>query len=265
MRWTGKLIGGLIGFLVLGPVGILVGLFLGHLVDAHGSGGGQGAFTRPDTRLFFNITFAVMGHLSKADGRVTAEEIRMAEQVMAELGLDGQSRQEAMAQFSIGKGPGFDLTAALADFQSAYGRVSQLKLLFLQIQMAAAWADGALSDAEQAVLYEIARRLHIPEVAYRQVEALVAGMVGRGHHSHSAPNRPPHHTQIASAYRALGVSESDSDAVVKRAYRRLISKHHPDRLVSKGLPEELMKAATERTAEIKASYDLIMASRASAN
>ena len=265
MKWGGKLIGGLIGWAFLGPVGVLAGLALGHLVDAHGNGAGQGAFATPDRRLFFNITFAVMGHLSKADGRVTAEEIRVAEQVMAELGLDGQSRREAMAQFSAGKAPGFDLTEALAEFQRTYGRVSQLKLLFLQVQMAAAWADGAVSDAEQAVLHEIARRLHIPEDAYRQVEALVAGMAGRSHRSQGTANHPPNHTQIASAYRTLGVSESDSDAVVKRAYRRLISKHHPDRLVSKGLPEELMKAATKRTAEIKASYDLIMADRAGAN
>ena len=264
MSWNGKLFGGLIGFFVAGPVGALVGLALGHLVDRYGSGGRQGAFAGPDRKLFFNITFAVMGHLSKADGRVTAEEIRVAEQVMAQLGLDARSRREATAQFSAGKAPDFDLTAALSDFQRAYGRVSQLKLLFLQIQMAAAWADGAVSDAEQALLYEIARRLHIPEGAYRQVEALVASMAGRAHRSRGAEHRPPDRSQIASAYRALGVSQSDSDAVIKRAYRRLISKHHPDKLVSKGLPEELMRAATERTAEIKASYDLIMANRAGA-
>ena len=110
--------------------------------------------------------------------------------------------------------------------------------------------------------------MRIPEAAYRQVEAIVAGMSSRARHGHrdghrAGPRAPGRH-ELQGAYRALGVSESDSDAVVKRAYRRLISKHHPDKLVSKGLPEDMMRVATQRTAEIKASYDLIMASRASA-
>ena len=260
MGFSGKVLGGILGFTFGGPIGALIGLVVGHLLDSNlGAAGGRGFSRARDHTTFFNTTFAVMGHLCKADGHVSAEEIRTADMVMEQLRLSDPRRAEARAMFRAGKAPDFDLADALNTFQAAYGRAAQLKFVFLQIQMSAAWADGEVGAAERDVLHEIARRLRIPEVAFRQVEALVAGMASRAHRS--AGRRPPSHADIDGAYRALGVSPKDSDAVIKRTYRRLISRHHPDKLISKGLPEDMMRAATERTAEIKASYDLIAASR----
>ncbi len=261
MGISGKVVGGILGFVIAGPIGALVGLVLGHLVDSSRVAGGGTGFSRArDHTTFFNTTFAVMGHLCKADGRVSAEEIRAAEGVMDQLRLSEARRAEARAMFRAGKAPDFDLAEALDAFQTAYGRAAQLKFVFLQIQMSAAWADGEVGAAERSVLHEIAGRLRIPEVAFRQVEALVAAMAGRAHRS-GGP-QPSSQADLDGAYRALGVSPTDSDTHIKRAYRRLISQHHPDKLVSKGLPEDMMRAATERTAEIKASYDLIMSRRA---
>ena len=261
MGISGKVVGGILGFVIGGPVGALIGLVLGHLVDSNRVAGGGVGFSRArDHTTFFNTTFAVMGHLCKADGRVSAEEIRAAEGVMDQLRLSEARRAEARAMFRAGKAPDFDLAEALDAFQTAYGRAAQLKFVFLQIQMSAAWADGEVGAAERGVLHEIAGRLRIPEVAFRQVEALVAAMAGRTHRG-GGP-QPSSQADLDGAYRALGVSPADSDSHIKRAYRRLISQHHPDKLVSKGLPEDMMRAATERTAEIKASYDLIMSRRA---
>ena len=262
MGISGKVVGGILGFVVGGPIGALIGLVIGHLVDSNGFVGGGRRFSRArDHTTFFNTTFAVMGHLCKADGRVSAEEIRTAELVMDQLSLSEARRTEARSMFRIGKAPDFDLAEALDAFQAAYGRAAQLKFVFLQIQMSAAWADGEVGAAERSVLHEIARRLRIPEVAFRQVEALVAGMAGRARRSGGGHGQPASEADIDSAYRALGVLPEDSDTHIKRAYRRLISQHHPDKLISKGLPEDMMRAATERTAEIKASYDLIMSRR----
>ena len=261
----GKVIGGILGFVIGGPIGALIGLVLGHLVDLNRVGGGRVGFGRTrDHTTFFNTTFAVMGHLCKADGRVSAEEIRAAELVMDQLRLSESRRAEARTMFRVGKASDFRLAEALDAFQAAYGRSAQLKIMFLQIQMSAAWADGQVGEAERSVLHEIAGRLSIPEIAFRQVEALVAAMAGRAHRSDGrrSSSQPPSRADLDSAYRALGVSPKDTDAHIKRAYRRLISQHHPDKLISKGLPEDMMRAATERTAEIKASYDLIMSRRA---
>lgn len=260
MGISGKVVGGILGFVIGGPIGALIGLVLGHLVDSNRvAGGGVGFGRTRDHTTFFNTTFAVMGHLCKADGRVSAQEIRAAELVMDQLRLSEARRAEARAMFRAGKAPDFDLADALDAFQAAYGRAAQLKFVFLQIQMSAAWADGEVGAAERGVLHEIARRLRIPEVAFRQVEALVAAMAGRAYQT--GGGEPSRQADIEGAYRALGVSPTDSDAHIKRAYRRLISQHHPDKLISKGLPEDMMRAATERTAEIKASYDLIMSRR----
>ena len=68
-------------------------------------------------------------------------------------------------------------------------------------------------------------------------------------------------TSLKDAYRLLGVSDGASDAELKKAYRRLMSQHHPDKLVAKGLPEQMVKDATEKTQQIKAAYELIRKSR----
>ena len=57
------------------------------------------------------------------------------------------------------------------------------------------------------------------------------------------------------------MSKNASDADVKKAYRRLMNQHHPDKLVSKGLPEEMMKLANEKTQQIKEAYERIKKSR----
>ena len=62
---------------------------------------------------------------------------------------------------------------------------------------------------------------------------------------------------LSQAYKILGVSKNSSEAEIKKAYRRLMSQHHPDKLVSKGLPDEMIQLATEKTQEIRKAYDLI--------
>ena len=66
---------------------------------------------------------------------------------------------------------------------------------------------------------------------------------------------------IKDAYKVLGVQNDASDAEVKKAYRRLMSQHHPDKLVSKGLPDEMIRIATDRTHEIRKAYENIRSNR----
>jgi DnaJ like chaperone protein len=67
---------------------------------------------------------------------------------------------------------------------------------------------------------------------------------------------------LHEAYAVLGVDRTAGDAEVKKAYRRLMNQHHPDKLVARGLPEEMIDLATEKTQEIKAAYETVMESRA---
>ena len=71
----------------------------------------------------------------------------------------------------------------------------------------------------------------------------------------------PTEAQLSSAYALLNVAEDASDAEIKKAYRRLLSQHHPDKLVAKGLPEEMMKMAAEKTHQIRKAYEIIREQR----
>ncbi|OQX47943.1 MAG: molecular chaperone DjlA, partial [Candidatus Sedimenticola endophacoides] len=66
---------------------------------------------------------------------------------------------------------------------------------------------------------------------------------------------------LDDAYAILNVSADATDAEVKRAYRRLLSQHHPDKLVAKGLPDEMMKVAAQKTHEIRQAYERVKEAR----
>ena len=59
----------------------------------------------------------------------------------------------------------------------------------------------------------------------------------------------------------MGVSSNSTDSEIKKVYRKLVSENHPDKLIGQGMPDDMIKLATERTQEIRKAYELIQASR----
>jgi len=90
--------------------------------------------------------------------------------------------------------------------------------------------------------------LEAPEIAEREAEQKEAHPDAGGARAEA---------ELGEAYRALGVEPDASDKEVKTAYRRLMNQHHPDKLVSRGLPDSMLESAKERTREIRAAYELI--------
>ena len=272
MSWWGKLVGGAFGFMLGGPLGALLGIALGHNFDKglKALPSGDEVFASGDRErvqtAFFTTTFAVMGRVAKADGRVSPEEIRMAEAVMAEMSLNAAMRRTAINLFKEGKSSDFDLDGVLEQFRrECHGR-STLIGMFVEIQLQAAYADGRLDPAEDRLLRRVCSRLGVSELDYRRLERMVraergfsgdAGGAGGRSRRPAGPARP----SLQDAYQLLGVDPAASDAEVKRAYRRLLSQHHPDKLVSKGLPEEMMKVAAQKTHEIRQAYEQIREAR----
>jgi len=251
MRWTGKLLGGIFGYMTFGALGAMLGVYIGHKFDA---GMTQNPFD-PERqqrikKTFFSTTFSVMGHIAKADGTVSKEEIRMAERVMAQMELSAEMRTQAIEAFNRGKEADFNLDEALDNFKKECQRQKNLVRMFIEVQLQAAFADGSLDKAEDEVLLHICGRLGIPQFAYEQLKRMLGASQRRGGHQQTR-------TTPDEAYAILGVVESATDAEVKRAYRRLISQHHPDKLVSKGLPDEMMKMAKEKTQQLTEAYDTI--------
>ena len=259
MAWWGKALGGAFGFMIGGPLGALMGIAFGHSFD-RGLGKLDGTDWQADQErtqaAFFTATFSVMGYIAKADGRVTRDEIRLAEAVMDRLGLNAEMRESAKKLFSEGKSSDFPIDEVMEQFRRETHRRTTLIQMFIEIQLQAAYADGVMHPAEKEALISICRHLGIPVAQLDRLEEMLRAGFGRSGYDAAAAR-----TSLDDAYLLLGVDKSVSDAELKKTYRRLMSQHHPDKLVAKGLPEQMIQDANEKTQQIKAAYELIRESR----
>ncbi len=263
MAWWGKLIGGAFGFMLGGPLGALLGAALGHNFDRgmkNLDAVAPGEQERVQT-AFFTATFSVMGYVAKADGQVSPQEIRLAETIMGHMQLDADKRRAAIALFDQGKRGDFPLDEVLEQFRTECHRRSTLMQMFVEIQLQAAYADGVVAPAEREVLELICTRLGFSRQIFEHLEAMIAASLGVGGAGADRPARPDPARALADAYRVLDLEKSASDTEVKRAYRRLMSQHHPDKLVAKGLPEEMMELAKQKTQEIRKAYERVKEAR----
>jgi len=270
LSWWGKLVGGAFGFMLGGTLGALLGAALGHRFD-------KGLDALPDDALgwdagdreriqtaFFTATFTVMGRVAKADGRVSHNEIRLAEQVMAQMSLSTEMRQTAMRLFNEGKNEDFPLDEVLEQFRRECHRRQNLIQMFVEIQLQAAYADGEMDGAEEALLLHICERLNLSEFVFRRLEQMIraerryAGAAPGGGGSHP---RQPEQLTVKDAYAILNLTAKATDKEVKQSYRRLMNQHHPDKLVAKGLPEQMMKLAAQKTDEIRKAYERVKQAR----
>ncbi len=265
MSWLGKMLGGAFGFMLGGPLGAVLGAVLGHNLD-RGMAGLKGFEPMPPgdrervQTAFFTATFSVMGHLAKADGRVSKDEIEMARTVMAQMDLSQELRQTAVRLFDQGKKSDFPLDDVLEQFRQECHRRQTLIQMFVEIQLQAAYADGVLHRAEESLLLHMCESLHVPESLFRRLEQMIKAerhYAGAGGRAAAKPAGP----SLEDAYAILTITPDSSDAEVKRAYRRLLRQHHPAKLVSKGLPEEMMKMAAKKTHEIRQAYERIKQER----
>lgn len=226
--------------------------------------------------LFMQTTFAVLGHIAKSKGRVTQDDIQLAQQLMQRLKLDETNKELAKQAFSRGKERDFPLRQILQEFREGCGKRRDLLRFFIEVQMQAALQDGKLDKQEETILYTIAEILGLSAFQFQQMLAMVAasqrfrsgnfeGFYEEHYHQQSngyngryqQTNQP----SIEDAYLVLGVSKDDDQTTVKRAYRKLMNEHHPDKLVAKGLPPEMMEVAKEKAQQIQAAYDLICKSK----
>ncbi|MCU0935932.1 MAG: co-chaperone DjlA [Gammaproteobacteria bacterium] len=270
MGWWGKVFGGAFGFMAGGPIGALIGAAVGHKLDqgmarlGREDRGPAGLDARERVQTaFFTATFAVMGHLAKADGRVSPGEIQAAAGLMDRMALDAEHRRVAQDLFREGKAAGFPLDDVLDQLRRETRGRRDLLRLFVAVQIQAAQADGEIGPEERRMLAHIGQRLGFSRL---EVEALEAMARAEAHFRQrsGAERQTQRGPSLEDAYAVLGVAPQADDASVTRAYRRLMSQHHPDKLVSKGLPEEMIRLATEKTQEVKAAYERIREARGNA-
>ena len=265
----GKIIGGLIGLLVGGPIGLIIGLFIGHAFDRgliHTLRFGSPENIERIKTSFFETTFLLSGHIAKADGRVSQQEIEHTEQLFIQMGLSAQQRTRAIELFRRGSGGDFQLEDTVNAFLQTCGPQRQLQQTLLLFLISLALADQTIEPAEHAALVRITTLMGMAPAQLEQLLRMaqaqdetsqLAVRLGDGQGGFAA--QPG--TRLEDAYTALGVNSSINDKDLKRAYRKLMSENHPDKLIAKGVPEDMVKLATERSQEIQAAYEMIRKQR----
>jgi DnaJ like chaperone protein len=256
MKWVGKTVGGLLGWLAAGPLGAALGMLLGHQFDTQGFGAAAGDLTGIGER-FFRSTFHVMGYVAKADGRVSPQEIAAARAVMAELHLSGDQIQQAIACFTAGKEPDFELAAELAALARACRGRPDLTRVFLEIQMRAAIAGNDLQGQVRPLMNRVAAALGVSPFELAHIETVLRIQSGNFAGARARAAHGTHPADLAQAYKVLDAAPEASDGEIVKAYRRQLSRHHPDKLKARGLPESMMAHAKQRTQQIIEAYDLI--------
>lgn len=269
--------GAIIGWLVFGaihwllsPIGLIVGAVAGFSF-----GRGFSAFQQPLSdqdkkaveQAFFNALFPIMGQIAKADGRICEQEIEATQQLFEKMGLNTEARREAIQLFKQGAEDSFNLDRALAGLLSQSHINANLKKIFLVYLISLAFADGFFHEAEDRVIKLVAQRLGFSVFAYQQLLGMVEAQryfyqgqqQNSGYHYREQADswKQTSKDELTLAYEALGVSPTASDKEIKTAWRKLMSEYHPDKLAGRGVPEDMVKLATERSQEVQAAYDLI--------
>lgn len=264
MNWLGKLVGFLLGALIFGPIGALLGIFFGHLYDKASSTPKLHKLHTEAQQAFFDTTFNVMGHIAKADGRVSEDEIRVARAIMDRIGLNELQRKEAIHQFSRGKQSDFSLDANLRYMMRLCQQHRNLLKMFVEIQIQAAYATGIASPKQQTILQTICNILGMTPLNFTLLNMMYGrGQTGYQHYSYQQHHRAQQtqQTPLSECYALLEVDPKANKQEIKKAYRKAMSANHPDKLVAKGLPEEMVKIATEKTQRIQKAYEQICQQR----
>jgi len=257
----GVFIGAIIGFKTGNLIGVIIGAFIGNAIENWVS---ENIFGKPSKQAqiqqaYFQALFTAMGKLAKADGIVSKDEIRKCEMIMRRMNLDSNQRDLAIRYFNQGKQDHFDITPSIQQFQLVAGRSYSLKQMFLEMLLEVAVAENKILLAEWKILNELCVRLNFPQqifITMVRMRGFDVGQQGRnrGSNQYNQQWKPPRQ-QKTNSYQVLGVMESDSKVVIRRAYKKLMSSHHPDKLIAKGLPPEMIQVAKEKTQNIQAAWE----------
>jgi DnaJ like chaperone protein len=254
MQWFGKAVGGIIGLVAAGPIGSVLGVLLGHGLDESGARLRRRTSSQQISQLFFEVAFEVMGQVAKVDGRVSEDEVRVARGIMHGMRLSPDQVRSAIDHFTVGKSLDYPLAARLSQLERQVGDRVELSRAFVQIQLQSAVGAGPIGPEKRQLLWHIASALGVSRAELAQLESLV-----RAHEQRSA--RRSDAEALDQAYRVLGVTVEASNEEIKRAYRRLMNQHHPDKLVARGLPASMASVAEQKTHEVRAAYERVRAKR----
>ena len=266
MGWTGAFFGAVLGLLTTRSVlGAVIGAIAGILIEQSGAfgaaSGPQAAHSISISEEFFRTTFELMGHVAKSDGRVSEAEIDAARRLMDELRLGPREIGIAIECFRAGKAAAYDAELGVERLREACGQRYDLLRAFMELQLRAALAGSGMPPPASAILKKVAERLGISGLEFAYMEASLRAWQRTQGASAGAGRRSGAAGSLAECYAELEVDANTTDQEVTKAYRRQMSRHHPDKLVANGLPESMAQMAKEKTQRIQEAYEAIRAAR----
>ncbi|WP_111980304.1 co-chaperone DjlA [Algibacillus agarilyticus] len=267
MHIWGKIIGFCFGYMFARFPGAILGVIVGHLFDKQyskafsGVGGFSGLLRNKNAlksrALFFYTLFSIMGHIAKSSGRVTKADIELATLLMAKLNLNKELKKEAQAAYTEGKKSDFPITEVVSEFKRFCAGQKEFIRMYLEIQIQAAVINGEIHPKAKQVLNQIAKVLGYTT---EELEALIQQCMASAHFSSGEQSnhyQQPTAIQLNNAYQIIGITKDTPEKESKKAYKKLMSQHHPDKLSAQGLPEQALLLAKEKTQEIQAAWTLI--------
>jgi DnaJ like chaperone protein len=252
MGWFGKITFGTLGLFLGGPLGAIAGAALGHhLVDRRINGAGLAIDSNQGPQLqqaeqtqatYFISLFSILGKLSKIDGVVTREEIAVVDGFIDGLPMADRERQFARQIFNEAKESRYSIEEFAIQLYQAVGAQPALLLSFLDLLFQIAAADGKFHPAEEDALKKIKDIFNVSDQQFEDIKAV-------------------YFKDTNKYYKMLNCSPESSNEEIKTNYKKLVKEFHPDKIISKGLPEEFIDFASKRFQEIHESYQKIKQER----
>ena len=252
MGWFGKLTFGSLGMFLGGPLGAIAGAALGHhLVDkqrddmAYETPSG----VQPELRhveqtqaTYFISIFSILGKLAKIDGVVTRDEISVTQGFVNSLPIREGEKKFAKKVFREAKDSRYSIEDFAVQFYQINRQRPELRLSFFDLLFQVAGADRVFHAAEEASLIRIKEIFQISDQQYNNIKSI-------------------YFEDVDKSYKLLNCAPESSNQEIKSSYKKLVKDFHPDRIVSKGLPEEFTEFATKRFREIQEAYEKIRKER----
>ena len=264
MGWFGTLIGSSLGFMFGGPLGAIGGAALGHiLIDRPSSrvSGGRN-FNVHERRQagYFVALFSIMGKIASADGRISVHERQLVDQFIANSGMGAEQARYARRVFEEAAQSPHTVTELTNQFYLITTGQSKYHLNFMDLLVRIAAADGILDANERRLLQQIAAGLYISDQDFRLLLSR-AGQQGGRRQSGGQSGGGARSDSLQTAYHILGCTPHSSDSEIRSAYRQLAAVYHPDKIISKDLPDEFTNLAKEKFQEIQGAYQTVKTAR----
>lgn len=248
MGWFGKLVGGTIGFALGGPLGAIAGTAFGHMFDTEDDGYDRGETPAPSSvevaqMTFFVASFSMLAKLARADGRVSKEEIDTIEDfIVRDLNLNAESRNVAVGIFQAALESPETFQDFAGQFYTHFRFQPRLLELMIDILLRVSISDGSLNEYENRLIRSAVRIFGFTDETYARLKSRYV-------------------RDLDKYYAILESSRNSTDDQIKRQHRKLAMEYHPDRIASKGLPEEFNKFAHDKFREIQEAYETIKKER----